>query len=178
MGDYRRFYYRERECQFRKLYPKESQRTIIDSIKSIYSKRGICVSLIHGKPGTGKSMLGFLLASEYNGYYCNSMNLLEPGDSLAELYSKIEPTPEKPLIISMDEADLMIEKIHKGFLLHNKIPILVHDKRSWNRLFDDINRGLYPNIILLLTMNSSPDKILEMDPSYIREGRVDFIHVL
>jgi hypothetical protein len=40
-------------------------------------------------------------------------------------------------------------------------------------MLDEIQRGMYPNIILLLTSNKTPDFIRSLDPSYIRDGRVD-----
>jgi hypothetical protein len=38
---------------------------------------------------------------------------------------------------------------------------------------DSIQRGMYPNIILILTSNRAPEYIHSLDPSYIRKGRVD-----
>jgi hypothetical protein len=40
-------------------------------------------------------------------------------------------------------------------------------------MLDEIHIGMYPHMILLLTSNKSPEFIRELDPSYIREGRVD-----
>ena len=34
---------------------------------------------------------------------------------------------------------------------------------------------MYPNTILLLTSNRGPEFVRALDPSYIREGRVDLI---
>jgi hypothetical protein len=174
-GTYSSFYYRRRDCEVKHIEPKFKQRIIMDKIKEIYGEKGNCVALLHGDPGTGKSMLGFLLAIEYNGKYCNTMNLCQPGDSLNELYNYSQPTKEKPLIVAMDEIDKTIQVIHEGIPSHKEIPITIHNKSSWNRFFDDVNRGMYPYVILLLTMNQQPDAIRKLDPSYIREGRVDAI---
>jgi hypothetical protein len=40
-------------------------------------------------------------------------------------------------------------------------------------MLDDICSGLYPFMIMILTSNSTPDQIDELDSSYIREGRVN-----
>ena len=40
-------------------------------------------------------------------------------------------------------------------------------------MLDEIGRGLYPHIVLLLTSNRDPDFIRSLDPSFIREGRID-----
>ena len=85
----------------------------------------------------------------------------------------MEPTPQKPLVIVFDEFDMVLEKIHVGIPPHKNIPIAVSDKPSWNHLLDSIQRGMYPNIILILTSNRAPEYIHSLDPSYIRKGRVD-----
>jgi hypothetical protein len=40
-------------------------------------------------------------------------------------------------------------------------------------LFDRIDRGLYPNMIVLLTTNTDPALIDAMDKSYLRQGRIN-----
>ena len=55
------------------------------------------------------------------------------------------------------------------------MPISVQNKTGWNRMLDEIGRGLYPHLILLMTSNRDPAFIRSLDPSYIREGRVNEI---
>jgi hypothetical protein len=38
---------------------------------------------------------------------------------------------------------------------------------------DEIDRGMFPHLVLVLTSNRDPAFIRALDPSYIREGRVD-----
>ena len=40
-------------------------------------------------------------------------------------------------------------------------------------MLDTIQRGMYPNIILIMTSNRGPEFINSLDTSYIRKGRVD-----
>jgi hypothetical protein len=42
-------------------------------------------------------------------------------------------------------------------------------------MLDDIQRGLYPHLILILTSNKHPSFINDMDTSYLRERRIDKI---
>ena len=66
------------------------------------------------------------------------------------------------------------QKIHDGEIKKSKnYRIQTPDKSGWNRLFDDIGRGLYPYVIVIMTTNRSPDYINSLDPSYLRPGRVD-----
>jgi len=153
--------------------PRGIQKQIVTEIIDDYMKRKHTVSYIYGNPGTGKSMIGLLIANEFSSYFCNTLKVWQPGDTLGLLLTEVEPTPQKPLIVVMDEFDLIIEKIHLGLPLHKNIPIAVHDKSGWNHMLDSIQRGMYPNIILILTSNRGPDFIELMDPSYIRKGRVD-----
>jgi Cdc6-like AAA superfamily ATPase len=84
------------------------------------------------------------------------------------------PTEEKPLILVLEEFDILINKIHHNLIqMHKHIPIQVKDKTSWNTLFDRIDRGLYPNLIVLLTSNVNPEYVDNLDKSYLRQGRVN-----
>jgi len=94
---------------------------------------------------------------------------------VAALYSEVEPTAEQPLIIAFDEFDDPLVKIHAGIPPHKSLPISIHDKPSWNHMLDEIQRGMYPHLLVILTSNKTPEFIREIDPSYIREGRVDLI---
>jgi hypothetical protein len=74
-----------------------------------------------------------------------------------------------------DEFDIPLQKIHAGILPHAKLPIQIANKNGWNQLMDEIHIGIYPYIIILLISNRAPDFVRSLDPSYIREGRVDLV---
>jgi len=49
------------------------------------------IIIIHGKPGCGKSFIGFLLAKELNGSLCRTYNPTKSFNYLRNIYSFIEP---------------------------------------------------------------------------------------
>ena len=155
--------------------PMGEQEHIVTSLQTAYAKKGHYVAFLFGPPGTGKSMIGVLLAAQTKGSYCNTLRPWQPGDTIAALYSEVEPTKEKPLIIAIDEVDTALMLIHTGIENHKHMPISVQNKTGWNRMLDEIGRGLYPHLILLMTSNRDPAFIRSLDPSYIREGRVNEI---
>jgi len=89
------------------------------------------------------------------------------------LYCESEPTKTRPLIVLFDEFDEPLERIHTGIKAHSEMPTAVGDKSGWNRMLDEIQLGMYPNMILVLTSNRGPNYINTFDKAYIREGRVD-----
>jgi hypothetical protein len=76
-----------------------------------------------------------------------------------------------------DEIDVKLEAIHFGRIPNNvNVQTSVRDKCGWNKLFSKIERGLFPNLIIVMTSNKSPEqitKIMDNDTSYLRKGRVD-----
>ena len=175
MGSYYNVYFRKRQLKTA-FQPRPSQKGVIETIIKQYETTNHVVVMLHGPPGTGKSMIGILLAEALKATYCNSLKPWEPADSIGYLYGEIEPTKECPLIIAFDEIDGPLVKIHSGAVeRHKNLPISICDKQSWNKMMDEIQRGMYPNMILIMTTNKSPEFIRELDPSYIREGRVDII---
>jgi hypothetical protein len=172
-GNYLWLNYTKRELNVYNFHAKENQEKIIDSISEFHKKS--FVTLIYGKPGTGKSMISILLAKKLNAYLVRTFNPTDPGDSISSLYGEINPTKINPLIIVFDEFDIMLDKIHNNTIFkHKNIPIEIYDKVSWNRFFDDINLGLYPNTIFILTSNISKFNLdIKYDSSYLRDGRID-----
>jgi hypothetical protein len=165
--------YNNRDINVEKYVARENQKVVIANLKKEYKKSSNVVSVIYGDPGSGKSMIPILLAKELNGYLCDSYNPTEPGDDIAIIYNTIMPTVEKPLILVLEEFDIIIHRIHNNLIQsHKHIPIQIKDKTSWNTLLDRIDRGLYPNMFLLLTSNSDPVIIDKLDSSYLRKGRV------
>jgi len=153
--------------------PRPGQQAALTAIMSVMKTKGHCVTFLYGAPGTGKSMLGLLLAKKMNASYCNNLRVWQPGDTLTGLHSTVSPTEEKPLVVLMDEIDGPLMSIHTGIQPHKNIPILVPDKTGWNSLMDDIDHGMYPWTVLILTSNRSPEFFNGLDPSYMRSGRVD-----
>jgi len=175
IGSLHNTWFRKRRIPIMKIVPYESQETIISQIKAQYEKTRHVVALICGPPGTGKSMIGLLLANQYRSMFCNSLKPWQPGDTLASLYSEIEPPSDSPIIVGFDEVDNTIAAVAAGIPSHKSLTIQIQDKSGWNSFFDAIQRGLYPNIIIVLTSNRSAEYIRSIDPSYIREKRVDLI---
>jgi hypothetical protein len=150
------------------------QRNVIDDIKKIYDQKGICVSLISGEPGTGKSTTVYLLAKELKASICNTYSPTTPGDSLYTLTSTIESTKENPLVILLDEIDIIMSGVtNETIERHKYFPIEVYNKVTWNRFFDNLER-FGTNIIVVLTSNSTYDNLnSEHDKSLLRSGRLN-----
>ena len=173
-GSFNNPYYLKRKLNMT-IEPMLKQKEIMDTIHDIYRVKEHCSIYIYGEPGTGKSMIPLLMANCVKGMYCSTFKPWLPGDTLAGLYSEADPTESKPLIVALDEIDSALVKIHEGILHHKSIPISVPDKSGWNHMLDDIQRGLYPHLILILTSNKDPAFINDMDVSYLRERRIDKI---
>jgi hypothetical protein len=162
--------------------PFENQKLIIKKIHDTYDKNpfNICRTLIWGKPGGGKSFIGKLLAKKYNSAYSFDVKLLDPGTPILNLWKTVMPTKESPLIIQIDEFDIIIKKIHKisenleSEKSHQWLRTIVGDKQSYNTFLSEYLICL-PYVIYLFTMNSSPNQINSLDKSYIRKNRIDLI---
>jgi hypothetical protein len=176
-GSYGNSYYRSRNLRIG-VEPREPQRVILNSVKTLLTEKKSAVLLIHGPPNVGKTMISLLLANELKGTYCSSMAPWEPGDSLASLYSEVEPTEETPLIVAFDEIDGPLQRIHEGIPEHKNLRTKVKDKQGWNQMLDEIQMGFYPHLVIILTTNKNPEFINAMDTSYIRDHRVDKIYEL
>jgi len=168
-------WFKKRTIKINAMEARPKQDIIIQKIKEWQNVHKHTVVYLHGPPGTGKSVIGILLANIYKCAYCNTLKPWQPGDNFGGLYADADPTPESPLVIVFDEFDGPLKQIHEGIPPHPKLPIQIPNKTGWNQLLDEIHIGMYPNIILILTSNKSPEYIKSMDPSYIREGRVDLI---
>uniref|UniRef100_A0A6C0DC19 ATPase AAA-type core domain-containing protein n=1 Tax=viral metagenome TaxID=1070528 RepID=A0A6C0DC19_9ZZZZ len=176
-GNYWNFMYKQRRLNCTRFIPKPNQQNIIEQVIPFYKDNNRCVIMISGNPGTGKSIMGILIAKEMNGVLCKTYNPTTPGDNLENIYNQVNPTINTPLILLIDEFDILIETFHnKQAKIHDHIPTEVYNKTTYNNLFDDINLTLYPNVVVILTTNLTKEMIEEKyDSSYIREGRVDMI---
>ncbi len=159
--------------------PLPHQKIIIDQLLADYDERGSSTALIYGQPGTGKSMVGELVAqtllrrdSVKSVSYVDTFNPATPNDTFYNMYQCIEPTQKQPLIVVLEEIDILLTKIHCGEAKpHREYSTLITDKSSWNQFFDRFDRGLYPHVILLMTTNRPITWFQQLDASYMRQGR-------
>lgn len=166
-------WYRKRLVPLQKMQPRPAQQQILDAILSLYRRQRHAVAYVYGPAGTGKSMLGPFLANALGANFCNTLRPWEPGCSLADLYLDSDASEKMPLVLAMDEIDCALIQIHAGIPAHKAIPIAVRDKSGWNRLFDEVSRGMFPFLVILLTSNKCAAFVNDLDPSYLRPGRVD-----
>jgi hypothetical protein len=104
----------------------------------------------------------------------DTFNPTHPGDYFIPLYNKVSPTQDASLIVIIEEVDIIIKKIHNNLInTHRDIPTLITNKSEWNTFFDRFERGLYPYVIIIMTTNQSISYFDELDPSYMRFGRVN-----
>ena len=147
-----------------------------NEITNLFHKKNRIVCYLYGKFGEGKTFLSYLLANSLNGSLCKTFNPTDPGDELQLLYALVQPTENNPLIVLLDEIDIMINSIHNETLIpHKNIAREVHNKTTWNIFLDNIDYGHYPNFILIMCSNKSPKEINELDNSYLRKNRVHYI---
>lgn len=153
---------------------KEIMERITDNYNDTTNMSRAVVCMLSGSTGVGKSTLPFILAREFKGSICKTFNPTDPGDDLSVLYNTVSPEKTSPLIILLDEVDIIISNIaNNSIKMHDTIPTKIKDKTSWNSFWDDINRGDFKYTIWILTTNKPFDFFDSIDPSYTREGRVN-----
>lgn len=173
-GTYAWLRYRKRECKFLEYIDRTEQTNIVDNIIKNYKQNDKSVCWIHGMPGSGKSTIPILLAKKIKGSLCLTFNPTNPGDNIELVYNSVCPKENKPLIIVFEECDKMIHKIHENRVVYHKnIPTQVSNKTDLNTFFDWIDRGSYLYLIIIMTSNIAPEEIDKLDPSYLRDGRVN-----
>jgi hypothetical protein len=176
--------YDNREISYSKLEPYENQKLIIfETIRIMNEKDSkTSVILLSGPPGTGKSKIATFLAKELltqvndkldKVHYIDTFNPTTPGDDFGKIYRKISPTSNSPLIIVLEEIDIIINKIHNNIPDHKYIPIQIQNKSGWNSWFDKLDNGFYPHVYIIMTTNKSINYFDELDKSYMRNNRVN-----
>jgi len=171
--------YSETEINYSFLKNRPEQKSIVDEIIEQYKKsiNNSYVAFIHGENGSGKSTIGYLIARSFQSSYTDEWNPMAEGDNIINIINEVQPTKEKPLVIALDEVDKMILKLDT-LKPYKDCPRQIEGKASWNRFFDKVEKGRYPNVILILTSNISPlDKNdtgkMIIDPALIRAGRIN-----
>lgn len=173
-GPYRSFWYTPLTMDMTDMVPIGDQAPIVTQTVDIYNTKGRAVIFIHGVTGAGKSSVGYMVAKEIGANYTNTFRPTDPGDSFGNLLSELRSRDEidTPLVIVLEEANLMIHAIHEGTIeRHREIPVPISDKTNWVGFFD--NLIFYRNIVVILTSNESKDTLDALDPAYLRKGRVD-----
>jgi hypothetical protein len=169
-GIYKNFYYRTHRLDVLHLTPLGDQISIIEKIVQLYNEKCRATIFIDGVSHAGKSSIGYLVAKQLGGKYCHTFNPTDPGDQMSMLVLDAE-IDDKPLVVVLEEVDIMIQNIHTQNLFHNKeIPTAVHNKTTWTSFLDDM--FIYRKVILIMTSNTSKKEIDQMDVAYLREGRV------
>jgi len=155
---------------------RNDQEKIINEMLDIYKINGFLTSYLYGKVGVGKTELGHILAKKLNSFICNNFDPSIPGETLLNLYTSVHKSFNSPLIVMIDEFDILIKKINNSEIKpHNDVDTLIKNKQSWNNFLDNIARKRFPYLILILTSNTYPSDINKMDPCYIRKGRVHYV---
>lgn len=173
-GSYDYFYYTERKLDVTDFIPRDNQQKAVDLISGYYKTKRNAVVLLSGPTSAGKSIVSLLLARALQGSVVYEFNPTEPGNNFNTLYNKATPTFEAPLVVTFEEADMMIEALHLGKILrHESKPIAVHNKATWNTFMDNIDHGFYPNVVFVLTTNRGAEWFDALDVSYMRAGRVN-----
>lgn len=177
-GSYGHFFITERKINLSNIHTLEwyeYQNTLFRDIMNFYKENNFCKVFLNGEPGKGKTFFAYLMAQRLNCYLTDQYNPTDPGSSLNALYHRAKKvSPNKPLIIVLDEVDVLLNKIHNKELSHHKhYKSEIYDKTSWNQFHDKISYGLYPYLIIIMISNKNKKYIEDMDSAYLRKGRTN-----
>lgn len=159
--------------------PRKNQTHIITETIDIFQKKGTVMTLLYGDSGSGKSTIGLLLCDQLRltsnvMYYEFNLNSFKD-HTFNDVYNSRKNSCV-PFVILMDEIDIAIDRLHHDEVKINTAgdPVYwLNTKYDWNTFLDKFNKGLYQNIIVIMTTNKKLEWFNELDVSYIRQGRID-----
>ena len=177
-GTYGHYFINERNLSLSSVHDVQwydCQTILFRKMMEFYKTKNYCKVFLNGPPGTGKTFYSYLMAENLNCYLTDSYCPTDPGSSITSVYHRAKNvSPNKPLIVVLDEADILLSKIHnKEVIQHKHYKSEVHDKITWNQLLDKISYGMYPYLILMMISNKKVKECNKMDPAYLRKGRID-----
>jgi hypothetical protein len=151
------------------LEPSKRQSDAIDLIVATVAVKNVCVCYIHGPGGTGKSTVGWLLAQRMDAVFCNKWSPIQPGHELAAIMDFARPG--QFTVVQIDETDIVLDRVAEGVELPaRQTRIQVTDKITWNVFLDDVQLGMYPRLVLIMTSNKPR---AACGDTFLRDGRVD-----
>jgi len=156
--------------------PWKNQSSAIDKIIKLYGNNGHhCSIFLYGNTMCGKSSVPYFLIPHFKSpFVCDSFNPTQPNNSFSDIYCNFSPTVEEPIIVILDEVDIILNKLHDQKVHENqKFATDVTDKIGWTSLMDKFGRGMFKNVILIMTSNRTKEELDALDPAYLRSGRVD-----
>jgi hypothetical protein len=143
--------------------PTIDQQNVINYIMKSYQEHGRASVLLMGKPGTGKSMISSLVTMQLarsrtaHGFGLGSSTL-----------SSIHPLETNPLVVPIDEIDLVFERASKandreGY--HGKVIGMREINDSLDKM--NVTRG----VVLIATTNKTREELQRLYGPQIRMGR-------
>jgi len=130
------------------------------------------VFILHGTPGSGKSITTRVLTQQLNGVLYPDYNSTYKYDNLILMIEE-HASEESPLIVAFEEFDVALTNVMYGHGLDDNCDTT--DKSSWNKLLDAVQ--LQRHCIVVMTTNRTTDELLygcgRSDKSLLRKGRVD-----
>ena len=85
----------------------------------------------------------------------DSFNPFQPGDYFNSLYNKVSPDRNSPMIVVLEEIDMLITKMHDNSLMpHRDIPTQITNKTDWNQFFDRFDRLQFPYVYFIMTRDA------------------------
>jgi len=153
----------------------ETIRQLSDTRVKNYKTPG-CVVYLCGPPGVGKTEFSKVLTCALGASLIPRFSPCKPGHWLPSLLKLTQPTKEKPLVVCMDEGDILLKKVNSGEKIeqHKWFELAIKDKPSWNGFFDDCN-NLYSHVYFIMTGNTSISSLNNIDASLMRNGRFNHI---
>ena len=174
-GWYGNIHFRSRDVDINNNNFTKKQEKLYENIMDFYNENNYAKIFISGNIGTGKTYFSYLFAKYLKCYFCDSFDPTEPSSTMDNIYSSVEHKYNEPLIILIDEVDIILNKItQKEPLHHKKYPIMIKNKIDWNSFLDKVEYGLYKNLIIILCSNMTKKEIDDKyDKSFLREGRIN-----
>jgi hypothetical protein len=131
----------------------------------------LCVA-IAGPSGTGKSRIVRAFALAIGAKIADDFHPTQAGENMSALLRITKPTKKNPLVIVLEEVDQIFKAIHQDNVKdHEFLVTPVRDKPGWNTFMDRFVE--VENVFLIMTTNMPFENIDKMDPSFMRQGRVD-----
>ena len=174
-GWYGNIHFRSRDVDIRNNNFTKKQEKLYEDIMNFYNENNYAKIFISGDIGTGKTYFSYLFAKYLKCHLCDSFDPTEPSSSIDNVYSSVDHKYNEPLIILIDEVDIILNKItQKEPLHHEKYPIMIKNKIDWNSFLDKVEYGLYKNLIIILCSNMTKKEIdNKYDESFLRKGRIN-----